>query len=103
MKEKIKKLLLGCKEDALIGLNLLLEHYNPQEFIKEWARDFYEDKMPYDALEERYGLIPGDSKLKNEMFYYRVNKDLYILIRVGVGLFVCFNNYLESIEVINHK
>ncbi len=103
MKEKIKKLLLGCKEDALIGLTLLLEHYDPEEFIKEWATEIYKNKSPYSTEDDRHGLIDNGFTTKDKMFYYKVKRNLYILLRIGSGPFICHENYDRAVEVINHK
>lgn len=103
MKEKIKKLFQGTKEDMIIACELIAQlKEHPNDFILSLG-DAYNhqdegDSHPRWATVED---IEWDTTVGT--FYYKFKDNSYILCSPGYGVCFCFEAYADTIEIINHS
>lgn len=108
MKDKIKQLFQGTKEDMIIACSMLVNNYNVYDFIEDWCTETQNRRSPGKGLDGRkrpsvlfvegIGIWQGFSNT----FYYKADIHSYILCSPKIGIAFCEEAYQPKTEVINH-
>lgn len=108
-REKILKLFQGTGEDMIIACNMLANTGQAFEIIKEWESLYPENLKKYYVCERKepergFVIFNHSYQIFNEKngFYYKISDKEYIVCDIGRGFGICYTNYSEDLEVINH-
>lgn len=102
MKEKIKKLLRSSiKEDTLIGAYLLIENYDPQEFLENWLKEDKSIKNTNVSSENR-PILDFPFTALNTPYYYKYSISQFLLVSPS-QIAICWKPYSLGTEIIYHE
>jgi len=107
-KEKIEKLLRGTREDAILALKLIVDYFDPVEYLRD-NEDFQFLQVIYDEDWDKSRPIWILNRkastyfrgLHENEFYYQYAPGLYILYTPD-AISICYENYSSNLPVIKH-
>jgi len=106
MKDKLRKLFRGTREDQMIACSLLVENYSVKKFLEEWLKD---DPLLHRFLDsftpDRRGvLFVEESAIVSDAnsFYYHYSPRRWLLCD-KFQVVICYGVYQPRLQVIEHK
>ena len=102
MKEKIKKLFQGTKEDMIIACSLLVNNFDVPQFLREWIKENQDLHWEQSNDRVQVNFDKNNGWLDNDLFYYRIRDNYLLGCSVNRGICEAHEAYIP-VEIINHS